>query len=163
MLWGSDQTEKSPGFAAHHLLPIAARCPLLQEVNLAGCEIGGMLPGVSMPEMVLLLESCQQLTAFQARGGAPTGYRLLSALAQLPRLTSLSLARTDVTDASLLALVVLAECTVRRSAQAVSFPALRQLSLAHCQQLEGPGVLALLAAVPSLTSLRVDGCTSRRR
>ena len=155
-MWGRDQTEKSPSFASRHLVSIAARCTLLQEVNLAGCEIGGMLPGVSMPEMVLLLESCQQLTAFQARGGAPTGYRLLSALAALPRLTSLSLARTDVTDASLLALVALAEW-------AVSFPALRQLSLAHCQQLEGPGVLALLAAVPSLTSLRVDGCTSRRR
>ena len=179
-LWPPERqgsADTSAAFSARQLVPIAARCAHLRVVDLAGCAIGGMTPGVSMPEMVGLVRSCREIEAFRARPGAPTTHRLLSELAQLPGLTSLSMAYSDVTDAALLQVFGMASDQLYThqdqdmqvggeggergdcGGSPPPFPALQRLSVAHCAQLTGRGLLALVAATPTLAALSVDGCS----
>jgi|EP01046_Picozoa_sp_COSAG06_P061052 hypothetical protein len=143
----------APAFEARHLLPIAARCTHLVKVDLTGIGIGGMLAGSSMPEMVQLVRGREHLDSFRARGGAPTDLRLLRELAQLPALTSLSLAETDVAESTLLSLA---------KQPGGCFASLQRLSVAHCARLDGSGLVHLVQALPSLRALSVDGCAQLR-
>ena len=77
---GSAITCGTPAFASRHLSPIAARCTHLRKVDLSGIEIGGMLAGAAMPEMVELVRSCQRLDSFRARDKAPVDHVLVGSL-----------------------------------------------------------------------------------
>ena len=150
---GTGITCGTPAFASCHLATIAARCNNLQKVDLTGIEIGGMLAGTSMPEMVQLIRSSTRLDSFRARDKAPVDRLLVHELASLPSLTSLSLANTDVTDEAFHAAAAL-------SVQGqLCFPSLRRLSVAHCTRLAGTGLVSIVQAVPSLRALSADGCS----
>lgn len=153
---GTGITCGTPAFASCHLARIAARCSHLLKVDLTGINIGGMLAGTSMPEMVQLVRSSTRLDSFRARDKAPVDCLLVHELASLPLLTSLSLANTDVTDEAFHAAVALSA-----EGQAC-FPSLRRLSVAHCARLAGAGLVAIVQVVPSLQALSVDGCSQLR-
>lgn len=153
-MWGhhadsGTSTCGTPAFSTHHLVPIASRCTHLQKIDLTGIEIGGMLAGTSMSEMVQLVRSSEHLVAFRARAKAPADRLLVHALALLQSLTSLSLANTDVTDEALAAVA---------AGDQLYFPSLERLSVAHCSRLTGSSLVCLVQAVPSLRALSCDGC-----